>query len=129
MFSTLLKEIDETIKKQVLTSSATELVEMLDEHTVTCQEVMLCFIERTATVGVQNNYVLDEMFEEAFQKAKECDRVRKQNPDKKSWKPGMSKENCLPPFFGVPISIKESVLMKGRQSYVGFASKINPIPK
>ena len=102
---------------------------MLDLGKTTSQEVVLCFIERTATVGVENNYVTDEMFEEAFQKAKECDRIRSQNKEKKSWKPGMDQEECFPPYFGVPISIKESVLMKGRQSYAGFVSKINPVPK
>jgi Asp-tRNA(Asn)/Glu-tRNA(Gln) amidotransferase A subunit family amidase len=65
------------------------------------------------------------MFEEAFQTAKECDKIRQDNKEKKSWKPGMKREECFPPYFGVPISIKESILMKGRQTYVGFATKLN----
>lgn len=66
----------------------------------------MCFIERTIHFGVENNYVIDEMFEDALVMAMECDIVRKQNPGRKSWKYGMMKEECFPPFFGVPCSVK-----------------------
>jgi hypothetical protein len=60
----------------------------MDEGRVTSLQVVLTFIERTATIGVKNNYVLDEMFEEAVGAAKQCDRVRAENKEKKSWKLG-----------------------------------------
>ena len=37
----------------------------------------MCFIERTINFGVKNNYVIDEMFEDALVMAMECDIVRK----------------------------------------------------
>jgi hypothetical protein len=47
---------------------------------------MLTFIERTAVIGVRNNYVIDELFEEALTNAKDCDNIRKQHPHKKCWR-------------------------------------------
>lgn len=54
--------------------------------------MVLCFIERACTVGVSNNYLLDEMFEEALLDAGKVDMARKDYPHKKCWKPGMSKQ-------------------------------------
>ena len=48
----------------------------------------MCFIQRTISIGVSHNYVIDELFEEALVKAMECDIIRNENPDKKSWKYG-----------------------------------------
>jgi hypothetical protein len=45
----------------------------MDSHKVTAVEVMLTFIERTCYIGIQNNYVTDEMFEDAINSAKNSD--------------------------------------------------------
>ena len=80
-------------------------------------------------MGVPNNYVTDEMFEEALQEGKECDEQRQRdNWEKKCWKPGRDRSKCYPPFFGVPSSIKESILYKGRRTYAGVVFQSNPIP-
>ena len=111
-------------------SSAAELAELLDEHWTTSVEALFVFIERVCTVGVVNNYVLDEMFEEALEEGRKCDQQRKRdNWRKKCWKPGRRKEDCYPPFFGVPTSIKETILFKGRQTYMGLVSSVNKIPE
>ena len=39
----------------------------------------------------------------------------------------MDPQNCYPPFYGVPASIKETIVMKGRQIHVGFVAKVNPV--
>ena len=39
----------------------------------------------------------------------------------------MDKEKTFPPFFGVPVSLKDNVLYKGRVSYVGMIDPINPV--
>lgn len=38
-------------------------------------------------------------------------------------------EECFPPFFGVPISLKEVILYKDKITYVGHVYPTNPIPK
>ena len=60
----------------------------MDQAKLTSLEIVLTFIERTATIGIRNNYVLDEMFEQAVIAAKECDLHRGNNPEKRSWKFG-----------------------------------------
>lgn len=35
----------------------------MDKGEITSYEVTLTFIERAATIGIRNNYVMDEMFE------------------------------------------------------------------
>lgn len=71
---------------------------------------------------------MDEMFEEALIYAKDCDGIRKLSPNKKCWRYGDDPTNTFPPFFGVPVSLKESLLYKGRISYVGHVYPINEIP-
>ena len=66
------------------------------------------------------------MFEEALDEAKKCDEQRKKDDyKKKCWRPGRDKAECYPPFYGVPTSMKETMLMKNRQTHVGFVSKVN----
>ena len=72
-------------------SSATELAEMLDEGETTSLEITFCFIQRAATIGVANNYVIDELFDEALALANMVDLERRKAPGKKCWKPGMDK--------------------------------------
>lgn len=101
----------------------------MDKGEITSYEVTLTFIERAATIGIRNNYVMDEMFEQAVAKAKECDRVRKDNPKKQCWRYGDNKQETLPPFFGVPISLKDNILYPGRVSYIGHVDPVNPVPE
>lgn len=39
--------------------TALELVDKMDQSKITCLEVLLTFIERAATIGVKNGYVVD----------------------------------------------------------------------
>lgn len=59
------EQIDSIPKeKKILIKDATglRLSELMDDKKVTATEVMLTFIERTATIGVRNSYVIEEMF-------------------------------------------------------------------
>lgn len=40
-------------------SSVTELTDLMDRGIVTSYEIVLVFVERTATIGVRNGYVMD----------------------------------------------------------------------
>lgn len=37
-------------------------------------------------------------------------------------------DECFPPFFGIPLSLKEVILMQGRITYIGHVYPINPVP-
>lgn len=94
---------------------------MLEKKEVTSYQLVLIFAERTSLIGVPNNYVFDEMFEEAVQMAKLCDDTRALNPGKKNWDGRqLNRDECFPPFYGVPASYKENIKLKGKTSHVGF---------
>lgn len=87
-----LSEILESKKQKIRKCDASTLANMIDEGQVTSLEVMYIFIEQTMRVGIQNNYVLDQMFEEALEEAKKCDEQRKKDEfQKKCWRPGRDK--------------------------------------
>ena len=46
-------------KPLILSSDATQLVDMMDGGIVTSVEILMCFIERTIKVGASHNYVID----------------------------------------------------------------------
>lgn len=68
------------------------------------------------------------MFDSALQMARQCDQARQDNPRKRCWKYGDGLKDTFPPFFGVPVSLKESILIKDRISYAGVAIPFNNVP-
>jgi hypothetical protein len=58
-----IEQVPAETKEIVKKASASELVELMDNHKITSLDILLTCIERTATIGIQNNYVFDEMFE------------------------------------------------------------------
>lgn len=46
---------------------------MMDGKIITAVEVLLTFIERVCTIGIENNYVMDEMFEDSLEIARQVD--------------------------------------------------------
>lgn len=64
------------------------------------------------------------MFDKAMRKAEECDRVRLET-GKENWTDGRKREECLPPFYGVPISVKESLRIKGNRNTIGYKACTN----
>ena len=69
------------------------------------------------------------MFEEAMHKARECDEQREADGwKKKCWRRGLDATTTYAAFFGVPASLKETIFIKGRQTYVGTVTKTHPVP-
>ena len=54
-----LTEIPGETKMLIKECTALELVDKMDQRKITCLEVLLTFIERAATIGVKNGYVVD----------------------------------------------------------------------
>lgn len=101
----------------------------MDKGELSSLQITLTYIERCATIGLRNNYIIDEMFEEAVIAAKQCDEIRGQNRHKRSWKWGDQLSDCFPPFFGIPLSLKEVILFKDKVCYAGHVYPTNPILK
>ena len=57
-----LDKIPQEKKKLITSSCATELTELMDNGELTSEEITLTFIQRTAALGLRNNYVIDEIF-------------------------------------------------------------------
>jgi hypothetical protein len=66
---------------------------------------MLIYIEHAYFVGKKFNLLTDQMFKEALETAKEYDKVRKET-GKKNWAFGADRVTSLPPFYGIPLSVK-----------------------
>ena len=54
-----LDDIAGETKMLIKECTALELVEKMDQRKITCIMVLLTFIERAATIGVKNGYVVD----------------------------------------------------------------------
>lgn len=55
----LFEQVEPNIKKIIREASASELAELMDQGKITSLETVLTFIERAATIGLRNNYVID----------------------------------------------------------------------
>lgn len=55
----LIRSINPDLKKVIVQSSAIELVDRMDRGEVTSLQIVLTFIERRATLGIKNNYLID----------------------------------------------------------------------
>lgn len=55
----LIRSINPDLKKVIVQSSAIELVDRMDRGEVTSLQIVLTFIERCATLGIKNNYLID----------------------------------------------------------------------
>lgn len=80
-----------------------------DRH-FTCQEVLITFAFRAATIGVELNLLCDINVTEALLQAQEKDELLAATADPKT----------LPIFFGVPITVKEHLSVKGLLSCCGY---------
>ena len=101
--------------QEILNAPVTKLVEMLNNDEVTSENLVLIFCERARTIGLSYHLIADTNFKEALEVAKECDKKRQSTP----------KENRkeLGPLFGIPISIKDNLKVKGLDATFGLTSR------
>lgn len=101
---------------------------MLNDLQLTSVELLLMLIRESVELNKVHHLLCDEMFQRALDSAKECD-VERNASGKKNWtmESKVPRKDCLPPFFGVPISVKESFRIKGKRSTIGFIHSNNPI--
>ncbi len=98
--------------EKLLTLSGTRLAELIRNGEVTSLEVVTRHIEHIKTVNPLINAVVKDRFDAAIEEAKEADKKLKE-----------SSPGGLPPFHGVPCTIKESFMLTGMPNTSGLVAR------
>lgn len=107
----------------MLEGSASSLVNLLNKRVVSSVDALLLLAERAYTIGLDLCLITEDNFDDALQMAEECDRKRHES-GLENWTFNTPEgTETLPCLFGVPLSVKESILMKGFASTAGSVAK------
>lgn len=106
--------LSEALHKKILDSDATALIEMLKSSEVTSEQILIAYFQRASTIGIEYELITDIAFKEALLEARRCDQLRKENPSA-----------CEGALFGLPISVKDNMTLKGTDSACGAAARLN----
>lgn len=98
--------------------SAVKLSEHIRKNEVTCLEVVDAFIAEQKIWNPRINAIVENRWDSARKEAIEKDEWRKTNPKAK-----------LPPFFGVPFTVKEMIQVEGFKSTLGSIHRKRQISK
>jgi fatty acid amide hydrolase 2 len=98
----------------LLTLSATRLATMIREREITSLEVVETHIERATEVNPAINAIVVDRYDAARDEARAADKLTKKTAPEK-----------LPPFHGVPCTIKESFALTGMPNTSGLVSRKN----
>jgi len=97
---------------ELLTKSGTELARLIKDGATTSAEVVGVHIDRVREVNPALNAVVRLRVRDAKREAREADaRLQREGPDD------------LPPFHGVPCTIKESFALEGMPNTAGLVSR------
>ena len=102
----------------LLTMSGTQIADLIRRGKVTSREAVETHIEHIRKVNPVINAVVKDRFEEARKEADAADRKRKSSGGKN-----------LPPFHGVPCTIKEAYALTGMPNTSGLVSRKNIVAK
>lgn len=102
-------QYDKDLTTKVVNSTLLELKQMLEEGEVTSEQLVNIFGFRIYKIGRKLNLVTTELYQSALEKAKECDKLRKEGKAK-----GL--------LFGLPITIKDCQNMEGVRTTCGNMS-------
>lgn len=102
--------------ENLLTYSASKIAELIRKKEVSSSEVVSMHIEQIRRVNPVLNAVVRERFEQAITEARDADKIIKNTPPDK-----------LPPFLGVPCTIKECFALKGMPNSSGLVARKNLI--
>lgn len=98
--------------------TAEELLAKIKQRSITSREACLAYCIKCATIGKELNLICDVDFESAIQQAEDADKKIAEVSD-------FDKE--LPYYFGLPLTIKENIPIKGLISTLGaykFAKRV-----
>ena len=116
------------LEQKITNSFAFELVDLLNNAQATSRQILTVLAFRCTTVAHHFNQVTEVDFEVADRAAATCDAERKRT-GKKNWtlNDEWDLEKYFPPFFGIPISIKDNIDMKGKRSTMGVTVRAHDI--
>ncbi|XP_077288135.1 fatty-acid amide hydrolase 2-like [Arctopsyche grandis] len=103
------------IRDPLLLLSGTKLADLIRRKQVSSQHIIEIFIKRVKEVNPFLNAVVEDRFREAIEESKNVDRYL----DGISNDDDLKKLEVEKPFFGVPISVKESCSVSGMSQSVG----------
>ena len=110
-------EVSEEKMSTIRNATALELANSIKKKLLSSYEVVLTYCLLAATKGVENNWIAHlttEMLENSLEDAREHDKLL-QTTD----------ISTLPPFFGVPLSCKDAIGVKGHINSIGTFSNYN----
>jgi len=102
---------------RLLLFSGKKLAELIRKREVTSKEVVRVHIEHIKRINPSLNALVRDRFKAAIKEAKRVDEHLKGNPDE------------VPPYYGVPCTIKESFAFKGMPNSGGLYSRRDYIAK
>src|SRR5690625_4384757 len=109
--SGMSKVVNLKVKNNLLNLDATEIAELIKNGQVTSEEVTKTFIDHIKNVNPTLNAVVEDRFVEALEEAKQMDlAINEIDLEHK-------------PLYGVPISIKESLNVKGMKTTGGIVHR------
>jgi len=108
--------ISSSVQEKILNSDACALIQMLKSNEVTSEQILVTYMQRAATIGMDLNLLADVNYEEALAEARRCDRLRKENPSA-----------CKGELFGLPMSVKDCFQLKGTVHTGGMACRVNDV--
>ncbi|MBN2159408.1 MAG: amidase [Spirochaetes bacterium] len=106
------------MNEKLLTMSGKQMAEMIRKGTLTSREAVEAHIERIQKVNPYINAVVKDRFEDARKEADAADRKVKS-----------SKGKNLPPYHGVPCTIKEAYAFAGMPNTSGLMARKNIVAK
>lgn len=100
----------EELQRKILLADVHELVAMLDAGETSSLQLLVVFVSRCISLGVELGAIV-EFDLSAFSQAIACDKARSA--------PGCNRPN-LPPLFGVPVSLKSNFILAGTDCSSGM---------
>ena len=103
--------LPQELLNEIINADVSKLKLMLERGAVTSEQLVNIFTKRCVTIGYKMNMITEENYEQALLKARRYDQLRRESPEK-----------CEGELFGVVMSIKDTVDLKGFPS----TSKYDP---
>ncbi len=104
--------------EELLTLSGSRLAEMIRNKEISSREVVDLHIDHIKRINPAINAVVRDRFDAARSEAKAADRRVRQDPPE-----------TLPPFLGVPCTIKEAFMLTGMPNTSGLVARRNNIAR
>lgn len=101
------------MKSHLLEIPAIRLAQMIRTRGVRCEEVILAYVHRIQEVNPYLNAVVEERFEAALQEARQVDELLAMGAK------SLGEIERETPLLGVPITVKESIAVKGMSNQGG----------